>query len=125
MRPDDRVERVRVAFELGGSQVLVGRDEDDGLYLAIHHGGGGGGACRSMRWVLRERGAIVMSGSDGQRVLVGGIVADEVTAVRVGVVPAHLRHNAFLAEIGRDESAVPVITTPAGDREVGLGRPAP
>ncbi len=117
-----RLERVRLAFEVGNIKVLVGRDSDDLLYLAIY-GDWGGGSCGSMRWVLREHGAIVSSTSDGVRVLVGGIVADEVTAVRVGDVPAYLRDNAFLAEIGRDDSPVPVITTHAGDREVGPSPP--
>jgi hypothetical protein len=78
-------------------------------------GAAGGGS----RWVLRDYGAIVLNSSDGRRVFVVGIVADEVTAVRVGEIPAYLGSNAFIAEIGPDDSPVPVITTPAGEREVG------
>jgi hypothetical protein len=113
------VERLRLALEVGGSQILVGRDEADGLYVGIKQHPYGGAACGSKRWVLRESGAIVLVSGDGQRCFVSGIVADEVIAVRVGDVRASLRDNAFLAEIGRDDSPVPVITTPSGDREVG------
>jgi hypothetical protein len=113
-----RLERVRVALQVDDCKVLIGRDGGDGLHLMVQSNGGGG-ACGSMRRVLREHGAIVMSSSDGRRVLVSGIVADPVSAVRVGNAPAHLAKNAFLAEIGRDDSPVPVITTPEGEREVG------
>jgi hypothetical protein len=119
---EERLQRVRLAVEVGDCIVLIGEGNDDHLYLMVSYHGGGA-ACGSFRWVLRERGAIVLNSSNDRRVFVSGIVADEVTAVRVGAVPAHLQDNAFLAEIGRDDSPVPVITTAEGEREVG--RPAP
>jgi hypothetical protein len=109
------MERVRLACEVDDSQVLVGRDEDDGLCLAIQKPSGSGAAGVGTRSVLREAGAVVLVCSDGRRVFVGGIVADEVTAVRVGDVPAYVRDNAFLAEIGREDSRAPV------DRSRGTG----
>jgi hypothetical protein len=121
-RQDLRLERIRLAFEVGGRRVLIGRDSGDGLSLMVSDTSGGG-ACGSWRWVLREHGAIVISSSNTQRVLVSGIVADMVSAVRVGNVPAYLPNNAFLAEIRRDDSPVPVITTPEGEREVGPDAP--
>jgi hypothetical protein len=117
-----RLERVRLAMEVDDCKVLIGRDRGDGLHLMVQSSGGGG-ACGSMRRILCEHGAIVMSFSDGRRVLVSGIVADPVSAVRVGNVDAHLANNAFLAEVGRDDSLVPVITTPEGEREVGPHAP--
>jgi hypothetical protein len=119
---EQRLERVRVAVELGDCIVLIGNGSDDHLYLMIRHDGGGA-SCGSFRWVLREHGAIVLNSSNDRGVRVCGIVADEVTAVRVGDVPAHLQNNAFLAEIGRDASPVPVITTAEGEREVGPPTP--
>jgi hypothetical protein len=116
---EDRLERVRVALDVDDIEVLVGRDGDDGLFVAIQVARGGGAVGGGSRWVLRDYGAIVLNSGNGRRVFVVGIVADEVAAVRVGDVPAHLGSNAFLAEIGPDDSSVPVITTPEGDREVG------
>jgi hypothetical protein len=119
---DGRVERVRLALEVRDRRVLIGRDSDDGLYLIVSDSRGGG-ASGGTRRVLREHGAIKMVSSDTQRVLVSGVVPDEVTAVRVGDALAYLRNNGFLAEIGRDDSPVVVITTPAGEREVGPQAP--
>jgi hypothetical protein len=113
----------RVALRADDSQMLVGRDADDGLYFTIQQSGGGGATGGGTRGELHERGALVMWCGAGRRVFVGAIVADEVTAVRVGDVPAHLQDNAFLAEIGHDDSQVPVITTPEGDREIGPRTP--
>jgi hypothetical protein len=111
------VETARRALTSRGHSVLVARSGGDGLYVAIQGPGPGGGMVGSTRGVLGERGAIVLVSSEGRRVFVGGIVADDVSAVRVGDVPAQLRNNGFLAEIGPDDSPVVVITKPAGDRE--------
>src|SRR5829696_1729732 len=110
--------RSRVALRDDDTQMLVGRDDGDGLYFTIQQRGGGatGGGTRVE---LRERGALVMLCGSGPRLFVGGIVADEVTAVRVGDVLARLQSNAFLAEIDFDNTQVSVITTPDGDREIG------
>lgn len=89
------------------------------MFVAIQIDRGGGAAGGGVRWVLSDYGAIVLKSGNGRRAFVVGIVADDVTAVRVGNVPAYLGSNAFLAEIGPDDSPVPVITTPTGDREVG------
>ena len=117
-----RLERVRLAFEAGDCMVLIGRDDADGLHVLVREGSGGGG-CGSMRWVLRKHGAIVMTSSNGERVHVSGVVSDEVTAVRVGEIQAHLENNGFMAEIGLDDSPVVFITTPAGEREVDPSAP--
>jgi hypothetical protein len=117
-RRAEHLERVRLAFEVGDRMVLIGRDDDDSLYVMFCDSSGGG-ACGSMRWVLREHGAIAQMSSNGQRVVVTGIVSDEVTAVRVGDVSAMLRNNAFMADIGADDSPRVVLTTADGDREVG------
>ena len=111
------LETVRLALRTEWyREVLVGRGDDDVLALTVMTRSGGGG-CLSLRWVLRELGAIVMTNSNTDGILVVGIVSDDVSAVRVGEVPAMLVNNAFLAEIGRDDSPVVVVTTPEGDRE--------
>jgi len=69
--------------------------------------------------VLREYGTIRMTNSNAGGIVVVGIVADDVSAVRVGNVEAIVANNAFLAEIGPDDSPVVVVTTPAGPREAG------
>jgi hypothetical protein len=117
-RHHSHLERIRLALELGDCKVFIGRDADDGLHLMLRYREGGG-ASGGKRWVLREHGAIVMRVSNLQRVIVSGVVADEVTAVRVGDVPAYLRSNGFLVEIGPDESPVVVVTALGGEREVG------
>jgi hypothetical protein len=114
--PPCEPESMRLALRMDDRAVLVGRGDDDVLALGVQTPRGGGG-CRSLRWVLRERGAIVMTNSNPDGILVVGIVADEVSAVRVGDVSAMLANNAFLAEIGPDDSPVVVVTTPDGDRE--------
>src|SRR5690242_11035309 len=81
---EDRVERVRVGLDVDGVEVLVGADRGDVLYVAIQVKRGGGAASGSLRWVLRDHGAIVLNSGDRRRVFVVGIVADDVTAVRVG-----------------------------------------
>jgi hypothetical protein len=122
MRHAERLERVRLAFEIGDRMVLIGSDDDDQLYVMFRDNSGGG-TCGSMRWVLREHGAIAHMTSNGERVVVTGVVSDEVTAVRVGDVPAMLRNNAFMADIGPDDDPRIVITTAAGDRPVGPTTP--
>ena len=116
------LETLRLALRIDDREVLVGRGDDDVLALGVMTRSGGGG-CLSLRWVLRERGAIVITNSNADGILVIGLVADNVSAVRVGAVPAMLANNAFLAEIGPDDSPVAVVTTPDGDREAA-GPPA-
>ncbi|MCU1468793.1 MAG: hypothetical protein JWM72_4721 [Actinomycetia bacterium] len=116
------LETLRLAMRIDDREVLVGRGDDDVLALGVITRSGGGG-CVSLRWVLRERGAIVMTNSNADGILVVGLVADSVSAVRVGEVPAILANNAFLAAIGPDDSPVVVVTTPDGDREAA-GPPA-
>ena len=115
-RATSGLETVRLALRSDDREVFVGRNGDDVLAIAVQNRSGGGG-CRSVRSVLHERGAIVMTNSNADGILVVGIVADNVSAVRVGDVPAMLANNAFLAEIGPDDSPVVVVTTPAGERE--------
>jgi hypothetical protein len=57
--------------------------------------------------------------SHGRRLLVVGIVADEVSAVHVGNVSATMGRNAFLAAVSADARRNVVVTTADGDREAG------
>jgi hypothetical protein len=124
-----RIVESRVALRAIDNVMLVGRDADEGLYFTIQQESGGGATGGGTRGELRKRGALTMVCGTESRLFVGGIVCDEVTAVRVGGVSAHLERNAFLAQIGHGYSRVPaslvtaryeiIITTPVGDREVG------
>jgi hypothetical protein len=96
-RAFNRSEHVRLGLHRGDCRVFVGRDGEDRLSLILDDADGGS-ASGGFRWVLRDHGAIVMITSTDARVLVVGIVADQVTAVRVGDVYATLGSNVFLAE---------------------------
>ena len=100
-------------------RVFIGRGAEEELLVLIvdAHGAGGSMGPRSS---LTERGAIVMWTSNNSRFVVTGVVADHVTAVRVGDVPATLRDNAFAAVIPRGAADVVVVSTPDGERQVLL-----
>jgi hypothetical protein len=99
----------RLALRAHGCQMLVGRDGDDGLHFTIQQsrGGAAGGGTRRE---LRERGALTMACGSGRHLFVGGIVCDEVTAVRVDEVAAHLQGNAFLADRPRVQPGARVLS---------------
>ena len=117
----DRVDlsSVRLALVDDDRRVFVGRDAQDGLLVLFVDAQGAGGSV-GPRSTLAERGAIVMWTSSKSRFVVTGIVADVVTAVRVGDVPATLRDNAFAAVLPRGASDVLIVSTPDGEREVAL-----
>jgi hypothetical protein len=58
----------------------------------------------------------------GDRFAVAGIVADPVTAIRVGEIPAAVQSNAFTATIPFGASDVITLTSPGGERQ--LRRPS-
>jgi hypothetical protein len=99
-------------------RVFLARRGDDGLFVLFLDAEGGSGS-EGRRSTLAERGAIVMwSAVSGDRFVAAGIVADPVTAVRVGEIPAALRDNAFAAVIPLGASDVLTVTTPGGERQV-------
>jgi hypothetical protein len=80
----------------------------------------GGGSCAGPRSTLADLGAIVMWTSSRTRFVVTGVVADLVTAVRVGDVTAALQDNAFAAVVPGGAPDVVVVSTPDGERQVLL-----
>jgi hypothetical protein len=126
---DDRIDpsSVRLALVDGDRLVYIGRGADDELSLLFvdSQGAGGGTGPRS---ALTERGAIVQwtSGWSGRqsnsRSVATGIVADIVTAVRVGDVRATLQNNAFAAVMPRGAADVVTVSTSDGERQVPLPR---
>jgi hypothetical protein len=129
---DDRVDRssVRLALVDDDRRVFIGRGAGDELSV-LFVDAQGGGACTGPRSTLAERGAIVMwtsgwGGAQGRpdksRLVVTGVVADFVTAVRVGDVSAALQNNAFAAAMPRGASDVVIVSTPDGERQVPLPR---
>jgi hypothetical protein len=99
MLPDVEFSSFRLALADNVRRVFIARRGDDGLlvlYLDADSDGGSG----SQRSTLGDSGAIVMWNSvPGDRFLAVGIVADPVTAGRVGEIQAALRNNAFAAVI--------------------------
>jgi hypothetical protein len=129
---DERVDRssVRLALVDDDRRVFIGRGAEDELSL-LFVDAQGGGACTGPRSTLAERGAIVMwtsgwGGAQGRqdksRFVVTGVVADLVTAVRVGDVPAALQNNAFAVAMPRGASNVVIVSTADGERQVPLPR---
>ena len=76
------LETLRLALRIDDREVLVGRGDDDVLALGVMTRRGGGG-CLSLRWVLRERGAIVITNSNADGILVIGLVDDNVLSAAV------------------------------------------
>jgi hypothetical protein len=103
-------------------------DDDRRVYIA--RGGGeelivlfldaeGGSGSEGRRSTLAERGAIVTWTSvPGDRFIAAGIVADPVTAVRVGEISAALGDNAFAAVMPVGASDGLIVSTPDGERQV-------
>jgi hypothetical protein len=108
----------RLALVDDDRRVYIARRSDDGLFVLFLNAEGGNGS-EGRRSTLAERGAIVMwSSVPGDRFVAAGIVADPVTAVRVGEIPAALRDNALTAVIPLGASDVLVVSTPDGERQV-------
>ena len=113
----------RLALVDDDRRVYIARSGEDGLFVLLLHSVGGCGS-GTRRSTLAERGAIVMWNSvPGNRFAVAGIVADPVTAVRVGEIPTALRDNAFAAVVPLGASDVISVMTPDGQRQVP--RPPP
>ena len=120
MLGDAELSSFRLALVDDDRRVYIGRHGEDGLFLLLLDAAAGGGS-GSHRSTLTERGAIVMWNSvQGGRFIVAGIVADPVTAVRVGEIPAALHDNAFAAVVPRGASDVVTVATPDGERQVPL-----
>jgi hypothetical protein len=118
MLPDVEFSSFRLALVDDDRRVFIARSGEDGLFVLLLDAGGGGGSGGS-RSTMAERGAIVMWNSiPGNRFVVTGIVADPVTAVRVGETPAALGDNAFAAVVPLGASDVLIVTTPDGERQV-------
>jgi hypothetical protein len=110
---------VRLALADDDRRVFVGRSGEDGLFLQFLDPTGGG-SCAGPRSTLADLGAIVMWTSSRTRFVVTGVVADLVTAVRVGDVTAALQDNAFAAVVPGGAPDVVVVSTPDGERQVLL-----
>ena len=99
-------------------RVYIARRGDDDLFVLFLDAEGGSGS-EGHRSTLAEHGAIVTWNSvPGDRFIAAGIVADPVTAVRVGEIPAALRDNAFAAVMPLGASDELIVTTPDGERQV-------
>jgi hypothetical protein len=129
---DDRVDRSSVGLALvdDDRRVYIGSAADDELSV-LFVDAQGGGSCTGPRSSLSESGAMVQrssswGGSKGRpnesRVVVTGVVADVVTAVRVGDVAATLQNNAFLAVMPPGASHVVIVSAPDGERQLQLPR---
>jgi hypothetical protein len=108
----------RLALVDDDRRVYVARRGEDGLFVLLLAADGDRGS-DGRRSTLAERGAIVMWNSvPRNRFVVAGVVADPVTAARVGEVPAALGDNAFAAVVPLRASDVITVTTPDGVRLV-------
>jgi hypothetical protein len=118
MLPGVDFSSLRLALFDGDRRVYIARHGDDDL-LVLLLDAGGGSASVGRRSTLGELGAIVMwSSVPGNRFVAAGIVADFVTAVRVGEIPAALRDNAFAAVMPLGASDELIVRTPDGERQV-------
>jgi hypothetical protein len=108
----------RLALVDDDRRVYVARRGEDGLFVLLL-AADGDGSSDGRRSTLAESGAIVMWNSvPWNRFVVAGVVADAVTAVRVGDVPAALGDNAFAAVVPLRASDVITVTTRDGVRLV-------
>ena len=108
----------RLALVDDDRRVYIARRGEDRLFVLLLAADGDSGS-DGHRSMLAERGAIAMWNSvPRNRFVVAGIVADPVTAVRVGEVPAALRDNAFAAMVPLRSSDVITVTTADGERLV-------
>jgi hypothetical protein len=108
----------RLALVDDDRRVYIARRGEDGLFVLLLDTQGGAGSV-GRRSTLAEHDAIVMwSSIPENRFAVAGIVADPVTAVRVGEIPAALRDNAFAAVMPLGASDELIVSTPDGERQV-------
>jgi hypothetical protein len=102
----------------GGDQPAVGEHDVDRDDVVERHAEGGSGS-EGHGSTLATDGAIVTWASvPGDRFMAAGIVADSVTAVRVGAIPAALRDDAFAAVMPLGASDELIVSTPDGERQV-------
>jgi hypothetical protein len=103
---------IRLALALDDCRIFVGLGtREESLFLCVA-GPHGGGASIGPRATLVTHGARWQG--HGNRTV--GIVADLVTAVRVGDVEAELANNVFMANASLYDGIV--VTTPEGERTV-------
>ena len=108
----------RLALVDHDRRVYIARRGDDELFVLLLDAEGGSGSVGD-RSTLAHDGAIVMWASvPGDRFMAAGIVADLVTAVRVGEIPAALRDNAFAVGVPLGASDELIVNTPGGERQV-------
>ena len=106
------VASIRLALTFDDCRIYVGCGTRNGsLFLCVDSPDGGGSSV-GPRATLVTHGARVQGG-DGRTI---GIVADPVTAVRVGGVEAVLANNVFVANASLYDGIV--VTTPEGERRV-------
>jgi hypothetical protein len=112
MRQEVDVASIRLALTFDDRRIYVGLGtRPESLFLGVD-GPNGGGASVGPRATLVTHGARVQGG-EGMTI---GVVADPVTAVRVGDVEAVLANNVFVAEASLSGGIV--VTSPAGERTV-------
>jgi hypothetical protein len=118
MLPGVEFSSFRLALVDDDRRVFIARRGDDDLFVLFLDAEGGSGS-EGRRSTLSERGAIVMWNSvPGDRFIAAGIVADPITAVRVGEIPAALLDNAFAAVVPPGASDELIVSTPDGERHV-------
>jgi hypothetical protein len=118
MLPGVEFSSFRLALIADDRRVYIARRGDDDLFVLFHDADGGSGS-EGHRSTLATDGAIVTWASvPGDRFIAAGIVADSVTAVRVGAIPAALRDNAFVAVMPLGASDELTVSTPDGERQV-------
>ena len=109
---------VRLALDLDDCRIYVGLGtREESLFLCIDGPQGGGASVGPRATLVTHRARIQ---GNGKTTI--GIVADLVTAVRVGDVDAVLANNVFVAHASLHEGIV--VTTPEGERTVPI-RPQP
>jgi hypothetical protein len=108
----------RLALVEDDRRVYIARRGDDNLFVLFLDAEGGSGS-EGHRSTLADQGAIVTWNSvPGDRFIAAGIVADPVTAVRVGEIPAAFRDNAFAAVMPLGAPDELIVTTADGERRV-------
>ena len=109
-------ESIRLALAVDDHRVYVGvATPDESLFLCLESTASAGSSI-GPRSVLVTHGALIQGSTHESGFTTVGVVADVVTAVRVGDVKAMLGGNVFLAETASADQVV--VTTADGERAV-------